>query len=83
MTAEALLRRRPDPSEQEIRQELAGNLCRCTGYEGIVSAVRAAAGELGTADEPGTAGEPSQSTLGVDGVQAVGYIPANDCTARS
>jgi aerobic-type carbon monoxide dehydrogenase small subunit (CoxS/CutS family) len=44
MSAEALLRRRPDPSEQEIREELAGNLCRCTGYEGIVAAVRAAAG---------------------------------------
>lgn len=44
MAAEALLRRRPDATEQEIRQELAGNLCRCTGYEGIVAAVRAAAG---------------------------------------
>jgi aerobic-type carbon monoxide dehydrogenase small subunit (CoxS/CutS family) len=43
ISAEALLRRRPDPSEQEIREELAGNLCRCTGYEGIVAAVRAAA----------------------------------------
>jgi aerobic-type carbon monoxide dehydrogenase small subunit (CoxS/CutS family) len=43
ISAEALLRRSPDPSEQEIREELAGNLCRCTGYEGIVAAVRAAA----------------------------------------
>jgi aerobic-type carbon monoxide dehydrogenase small subunit (CoxS/CutS family) len=43
ISADALLRRRPDPSEQEIREELAGNLCRCTGYEGIVAAVRAAA----------------------------------------
>jgi carbon-monoxide dehydrogenase small subunit len=43
MSADALLRRLPDPSEQEIRDELAGNLCRCTGYEGIVAAVRAAA----------------------------------------
>jgi aerobic-type carbon monoxide dehydrogenase small subunit (CoxS/CutS family) len=42
ISADALLRRRPDPSEQEIREELAGNLCRCTGYEGIVAAVRAA-----------------------------------------
>jgi aerobic-type carbon monoxide dehydrogenase small subunit (CoxS/CutS family) len=47
MSAQALLRRRPDPSEREIREELAGNLCRCTGYEGIVSAVRAAAGDAG------------------------------------
>jgi aerobic-type carbon monoxide dehydrogenase small subunit (CoxS/CutS family) len=49
ISADALLRRRPDPSEQEIREELAGNLCRCTGYEGIVAAVRATARELGGA----------------------------------
>ena len=39
LTAEALLRERPDPSEREVREALAGNLCRCTGYEGIVAAV--------------------------------------------
>jgi aerobic-type carbon monoxide dehydrogenase small subunit (CoxS/CutS family) len=39
LSAEALLRRRPDAGEREIREELAGNLCRCTGYEGIVAAV--------------------------------------------
>jgi aerobic-type carbon monoxide dehydrogenase small subunit (CoxS/CutS family) len=39
MSAEALLRERPDPSEREVREALAGNLCRCTGYEGIVAAV--------------------------------------------
>ena len=39
MSAEALLRERPDPSEREVREALAGNLCRCTGYEGIVDAV--------------------------------------------
>jgi aerobic-type carbon monoxide dehydrogenase small subunit (CoxS/CutS family) len=39
LSAEALLRERPDPSETEIREALAGNLCRCTGYEGIVEAV--------------------------------------------
>jgi carbon-monoxide dehydrogenase small subunit len=42
ITADALLRRDPGASEAEIRQQLAGNLCRCTGYEGIVAAVRAA-----------------------------------------
>jgi 2-furoyl-CoA dehydrogenase 2Fe-2S iron sulfur subunit len=42
MTADALLRRRPNASEREIRLGLAGNLCRCTGYEGIVAAVLAA-----------------------------------------
>jgi aerobic-type carbon monoxide dehydrogenase small subunit (CoxS/CutS family) len=44
MTAEALLRARPDPSEREVREALAGNLCRCTGYEGIVEAVLDVAG---------------------------------------
>jgi aerobic-type carbon monoxide dehydrogenase small subunit (CoxS/CutS family) len=39
LAAEALLRDRPDPSEREVREALAGNLCRCTGYEGIVEAV--------------------------------------------
>ena len=38
-----LLRRNPMPSEPEIREALAGNLCRCTGYEKILDAVRAAA----------------------------------------
>ncbi|SEF81448.1 carbon-monoxide dehydrogenase small subunit [Thermomonospora echinospora] len=39
----ALLARRPDPSDAEIREALAGNLCRCTGYEKILDAVRLAA----------------------------------------
>jgi aerobic-type carbon monoxide dehydrogenase small subunit (CoxS/CutS family) len=46
ISARALLRRTPDPSERQIREELSGNLCRCTGYEGIVAAVTAAAREL-------------------------------------
>jgi aerobic-type carbon monoxide dehydrogenase small subunit (CoxS/CutS family) len=40
MTLEPFVRDRPDASEQEIREAVAGNLCRCTGYEGIVKAVR-------------------------------------------
>jgi carbon-monoxide dehydrogenase small subunit len=43
MTATALLERNPDPSEAEIREAISGNLCRCTGYENIVKAVRWAA----------------------------------------
>ncbi|WP_026415481.1 (2Fe-2S)-binding protein [Actinomadura oligospora] len=41
-----LLRDNPDPSEQEVREGLEGNLCRCTGYQNIVRAVRSAATEM-------------------------------------
>jgi aerobic carbon-monoxide dehydrogenase small subunit len=43
MAAADLLQRNPDPSEEEIRHGLAGNLCRCTGYHNIVKAVQHAA----------------------------------------
>ena len=43
MTAIKLLESNPDPSDEEIRRGLEGNLCRCTGYENIVAAVRQAA----------------------------------------
>ncbi|HTJ25382.1 MAG TPA: (2Fe-2S)-binding protein [Candidatus Limnocylindria bacterium] len=43
VSAVDLLQRNPDPSDEEIRAGLEGNLCRCTGYENIVKAVRAAA----------------------------------------
>jgi carbon-monoxide dehydrogenase small subunit len=46
ISAKALLDQNPDPSEDEIRIALSGNLCRCTGYQGIVRAVQAAAAEL-------------------------------------
>ena len=46
VSAKALLDRNPDPTEEEIRYALAGNLCRCTGYDKIVRAVDAAAKEL-------------------------------------
>ena len=48
-----LLRRRPRPSDPEIREALAGNLCRCTGYEKILDAVRLAADRLASAQETG------------------------------
>jgi carbon-monoxide dehydrogenase small subunit len=44
MLAHELLRENPSPSEQEIREAMSANLCRCTGYQGIVEAVRLAAG---------------------------------------
>jgi carbon-monoxide dehydrogenase small subunit len=43
MTARALLDRNPDPSEQEIREAISGQICRCTGYATIVRSVRWAA----------------------------------------
>jgi carbon-monoxide dehydrogenase small subunit len=52
VSATALLRDHPNPSEEEIRVGLSGNLCRCTGYQGIVAAVRSAA-------ERGPSGETS------------------------
>lgn len=46
IAAKSLLERKPDPSESEVRYWLAGNLCRCTGYQKIVEAVLDAAQEL-------------------------------------
>ncbi|MDP6376254.1 MAG: (2Fe-2S)-binding protein [Pseudomonadales bacterium] len=46
VAAKALLDRNPNPTEQEIRYALAGNLCRCTGYDKIVRAVNAAARDV-------------------------------------
>jgi aerobic-type carbon monoxide dehydrogenase small subunit (CoxS/CutS family) len=53
MSAEALLRRDDAPGERDVREALAGNLCRCTGYNKIVDAVlEAAALRHGPADTP-------------------------------
>ena len=46
VSATALLASNPDPSDQEIREGLSGNICRCTGYQGIIRAVRSAASEM-------------------------------------
>ena len=47
VSATALLARHPTPTDQEIREGLSGNLCRCTGYQGIIRAVRLAATLIG------------------------------------
>ena len=47
MTSVELLKRNPRPSEEEVRDGLEGNICRCTGYHNIVKAVMAAADTLG------------------------------------
>jgi carbon-monoxide dehydrogenase small subunit len=49
MTCSSLLERNKNPSEQEIRQAISGNLCRCTGYLNIVRAVQYAAQKMGGA----------------------------------
>jgi len=46
MRAHRLLQENPNPSDDEIRMGIAGNLCRCTGYQNIVKAIRHAAGKL-------------------------------------
>ncbi len=46
VAAKALLEKNPDPSDEEVRYWLAGNLCRCTGYDKIIRAVQAAAAEM-------------------------------------
>jgi carbon-monoxide dehydrogenase small subunit len=52
MSVYAFLRERPSPTDPEIREMLAGNLCRCTGYHFIVEAVAAAAQALGRSPDP-------------------------------
>ncbi len=52
MSACALLKDNPDPSESEIREGLEGNLCRCTGYQNIVKSVRAAAAGSSRSETP-------------------------------
>jgi carbon-monoxide dehydrogenase small subunit len=58
MTSLALLRNNPDPTEEEIRLGISGNLCRCTGYVNIVKAVQYAGAKMREAPQsPVTAGE--------------------------
>lgn len=45
LMAKALLDRNPRPTEEEVRREISGNYCRCTGYDKIVEAILAAAGD--------------------------------------
>ena len=57
LTCRHLLDRNPDPTEEEIRAAIAGNICRCTGYENIVRAIRWAAAAEATARQD--ASEPA------------------------
>jgi carbon-monoxide dehydrogenase small subunit len=60
MASVDLLRENPSPTDGEIREGLEGNLCRCTGYQNIVSAVRQASGEMA----PSSAEVPAQASGG-------------------
>ncbi len=53
MTTEELLDEQPDPSREEVRDALKGNICRCTGYQNVVDAVETAAGKLADDEEAG------------------------------
>jgi carbon-monoxide dehydrogenase small subunit len=57
MAAAYLLDQNPNPTEEEIRKGLEGNLCRCTGYVNIVKAVQSAAQKMAGATAVGAAGE--------------------------
>jgi hypothetical protein len=70
----ALLRENPRPSEAEIRAGLSGNLCRCTGYQNIVTAVQLAAQRMGGDAETGPATAP--------GSAGVSPAPADAAPAR-
>jgi carbon-monoxide dehydrogenase small subunit len=59
MAAASYLAENPDPSDEDIRWALEGNLCRCTGYQNIVAAVRQAAGQL--REQPAATPEKAQS----------------------
>ncbi|WP_435347621.1 (2Fe-2S)-binding protein [Haloarchaeobius sp. HRN-SO-5] len=73
MTAIDVLEENPDPSREEIREGLEGNLCRCTGYQNIVNAVQNAAQELDT-DHRAVAdgGDGDDETLTDGGVEQGG-----------
>jgi carbon-monoxide dehydrogenase small subunit len=58
MAAAYLLEQNPDPTEDEVRRGLEGNLCRCTGYVNIVKAVRTAAKTMGGAAQPAPSPAP-------------------------
>jgi xanthine dehydrogenase iron-sulfur cluster and FAD-binding subunit A len=72
LTAQALLAERPNPTRDEIREALAGNLCRCTGYTKILDAVELAGLRMTTGTGAGVA------TLDLDGPwpSTVSRVPA-------
>lgn len=72
MSGKALLEENPDPSEQEIRENISGNLCRCTGYQNIVKSIEYAADVLNGREPPESPVEHEDSSLDT------GTTPATD-----
>ena len=66
MASKALLDQNPDPTEAEIRENISGNLCRCTGYQNIVRSIQYAAEKLGEGESaPAEAGAEAATDGGV------------------
>jgi carbon-monoxide dehydrogenase small subunit len=72
MTAKALIEQRPGVSRDEIREALAGNLCRCTGYTKILDAVELAALRLSAASAESLTGGGGQTSTGGGGHRSTG-----------
>jgi carbon-monoxide dehydrogenase small subunit len=66
MSSHALLQKIPNPTEDEIRHGLEGNLCRCTGYQNIVRAIQYAAGQIGPDGQSAPGGTVQQFTADGD-----------------
>ncbi len=73
MQSISLLQENPHPTEHQIREGLEGNICRCTGYQNIVAAVQAAAGEMAAA-APAEAGRHALATAGAAPADSSGVL---------
>jgi carbon-monoxide dehydrogenase small subunit len=74
MAATSLLAENPHPTEQEVREGLEGNFCRCTGYHNIVASVLGAADKLSGPNSPANTGSSANAASSAE-------APANEVTA--
>ena len=74
MAATSLLAENPHPTEQEVREGLEGNFCRCTGYHNIVASVLGAADKLSGRNSPANTGSSASAASSAEG-------PVNEVTA--
>jgi len=81
LSGKALLDENPDPDESEIRDGISGNLCRCTGYQNIVSSIQYAAEKLEekTAADGGVVAEGGETDVEPDAAAAFDVEPEFDC----